>query len=247
MPKVDFSFIKEAFNEKVTSEEYRDAVNEIGLWKSEEIIFNRYIEKKNKILDIGCGAGRTTFSLYELGYKNIQGIDLSEVMIENAKKLNEIKGYEIDFTIGNAIRLPYEKGCFDAVIFSFNGFMQIPGESNRIRALKEIHRVLKNGGVFIFTTHNRGNSNYLEYWKEEEKRWRKNNNDPKLLEFGDRIIPNKERESFIHIPTLEEVMRLLRRGEFNIIECTSRSVLCEESEKVKEFSTECIFWVVEKL
>ena len=48
-------------------EKYSSAVSEIGLWTSEKIIFSKYINQSDRILDIGCGAGRTTFALYALG------------------------------------------------------------------------------------------------------------------------------------------------------------------------------------
>lgn len=55
------------YNHMSVVEKYVNDVSKIGLWQSEEIIFSKYINKSDKILDIGYGAGRTTFALYDLG------------------------------------------------------------------------------------------------------------------------------------------------------------------------------------
>ena len=44
---------------------------------------------------------------------------------------------------------------FDGVVFSYNGIDYIYPENRRMRALMEILRVLKKGGLFIYSSHNR--------------------------------------------------------------------------------------------
>lgn len=243
--KVDVNFIKDSFSGAETVELYKEAVIEVGLWKSEKIVFQKFLQPTDHILDIGCGAGRTTFGLYNLGFHCIEGLDLSEKMILEARRHD--LGDQIPFHVGNATNLNFEDESFGGVIFSFNGLMQIPKKENRQKALQEINRILEVGGYFIFTTHDRMDSMYLSYWNEEAKRWQKGQQNPRLHEFGDMIIKNDHRELFLHFPTKKEVIQLIHSTGFKLVESQLRSEICEEPEMDETFSTNCIFWVIAKL
>jgi len=167
-------------------------------------------------------------------------------MIAQARRFSKELNYNITFRLGNAAYLDYDDEIFSAVLFSFNGIMQIPGRKNRIKVLKEIKRILKPKEYFFFTTHERDSKEYKLFWKEEKRRWALHLQDKSLYEFGDKIIKNKERDIFLHFPTREEVISSLEEAGFVLIEGTLRSELCEESEEVKRFSTDCVLWLVQK-
>jgi len=247
MEKVTKDFVRESF--KKAAANYSEATENIGLWKSEKYIFDKYFEKEKSILDIGCGAGRTTFNLYEKGYTNIVGLDLSPEMIEEARKINKENKTDIKFIVGDATNLKFNDCSFDYALFSFNGIMQIPKKENRIKALKEIRRILKENGIFIFTTHDReNNEQFKEVWRKEKQLWKAGKQDKRLYEYGDKIIEseNENRDLFIHFPNREEVLECLEKTNWGLVEDFYRADLFEEDQKVKEFSTECRFWVVRK-
>jgi len=56
----------------------------------------------------------------------------------------------------------------------------------------------------------------------------------------------EERDIFLHFPTREEVFSSLEEAGFILIEGVLRSELCEESEEVKKFSTDCVLWLAQK-
>ena len=245
--KVNTEFIRKSFTTEKTVSDYTKAVKEIGLWESEKMVIKRYFNPEDRILDIGCGAGRTTIGLYKLGYHLIEGLDLSEAMIVQARRISKELNYNIIFSVGNAACLGYDDENFEAVLFSFNGIMQIPGRENRIKVLKEIKRILKPKGYFLFTTHDReGSKEYESFWKEEKRKWALHIEDKSLHEFGDRVIEMEERDTFLHFPTKDEVISSLEEAGFILIKGTLRSELCEESEEVKKFSTDCLLWLVQK-
>ena len=100
-------------------------------------------------MDIGCGLGRTTQPLADMGFEVI-GIDVSAAMIKKGKA----KFPAIDCRIGDVCDLQFRDEAFEYAFFSFNGIDHIHPERRRIQALKEIHRVLKPRGLFLFSSHN---------------------------------------------------------------------------------------------
>lgn len=248
MSKIKTDFILDQYRSGVES--YSAFTTEVGLWASEKYVFEKYLRSSDKILDLGCGTGRTTFPIFQLGFTDIIGVDLTPEMIQEAAALNQHFNTEIDFRIGDATRLAFEDSIIDVVIFSFNGLMSIPQQSNREKAVSEINRVLKDNGTFIFTTHDReGDEAFFKFWEEEKIRWDAGKQDPKLYEFGDRIAhsKNESREIFIHIPDQKEIRELLGQYSFEVIETFYRSDKFEESEKIKLKSGECRFWVAMKI
>lgn len=61
----NLEYTKKEYNHKSNIKRYTEAIDQVGLWESEKIIFNKYINFNDKILDLGCGAGRTTINLYK--------------------------------------------------------------------------------------------------------------------------------------------------------------------------------------
>ena len=88
--------VRATYNRDGVVDTYTHAVDKVGLWNSEKIIFEKYISKTANILDLGCGAGRTTINMYKQGYKNIVGLDISDKFIEFAN--NYCKENDLDIS-----------------------------------------------------------------------------------------------------------------------------------------------------
>ncbi len=243
MNKIDTQFIIDQYSSGI---ENYTAFSKIGLWDSETYTFDKYLKPEDRILDLGCGTGRTTFALKKKGYNNIIGVDITPEMIDAANELKDYFKTTIDFRVGDACALEFEDNTFDALIFSFNGLMSIPKQEQRDLALTEIKRVLKPNGLFIFTTHDRDkDENYFSFWEEEKERWNKGLQSKQVYEFGDLITRsnNETRTIFIHIPDKKEIADWLKNNDLEILESFYRSDKFEESEAVKDKSGECRFWI----
>ncbi len=108
-------------------------------------IIERYANGK-KTLDYGCGSGRSTRFLRDLGLA-VEGVDISDDMIAEAIERNQITQY----THIQSASLPYANQTFD-IVFSCLVLFEIPTKKEILDVFLEISRVLKNDGVFIAVT-----------------------------------------------------------------------------------------------
>jgi ubiquinone/menaquinone biosynthesis C-methylase UbiE len=93
-------------------------------------------------LDIGCGEGRLTRDLKELGHR-VVGIDQSEALIHAAREADP----DGDYRVADAAELPFEDGEADLAI----AFMSLMDMDDMPAALREIARVLEPGGGLVET------------------------------------------------------------------------------------------------
>ena len=97
------------------------------------------------MLDCGCGPGTITAGLATaVAPGRVVGIDLGESQIALATTRAAEQGLRnTEFKVGNIYELSFDAGTFDAV-FAHAVFEHL---SDPIRALREVRRVLKPGGV----------------------------------------------------------------------------------------------------
>lgn len=96
----------------------------------------------HRVLDVCCGSGRTA-SAAALRGAVVNGLDFSPAMLEVAR----CECVSVTFDQGDAEALPYPDATFDAVVSNF-GIHHVP---RPILALREAHRVLRQGGRITFT------------------------------------------------------------------------------------------------
>ena len=105
------------------------------------------------VADICCGAGRHAVRLARQGMQ-VTGLDASELMLGRARE--SAGGVEGCMLVqGDAARLPFRTGAFDAALNLFNSFGYYEDDELNQRALDEVARCLRPGGGFALETRNR--------------------------------------------------------------------------------------------
>ena len=107
------------------------------------------------LLDLGCGEGKIAKILFGKGIVDV-GLDNE---LEIAKAARQSKVYK-KVVVGDARNLPFRNNSF-STIFSNCVIEHIPG---KIKVLREVKRVLKKNGIFIFTVPSKMFSGYLFFY-----------------------------------------------------------------------------------
>lgn len=95
-------------------------------------------------LDFGCGAGRSTRFLTNLGF-NAVGIDISRSMVELAAQTDPGGAYQL---VGDGDFSGFKPVSFDLILSAF-AFDNIPDVTKRAELLRALRRLLRDDGRII--------------------------------------------------------------------------------------------------
>lgn len=101
------------------------------------------------VLDIGVGSGRTVEPLRSIS-EDYLGVDYSPEMVAACR--SRYPGVRFEHADARSLSL-LSDGSIALAVFSCNGISMVSHE-DRLKILHQVHRVLKPGGVFVFTTYN---------------------------------------------------------------------------------------------
>lgn len=108
----------------------------------DEDLLAAYLPRESRILDYGCGYGRLTGRLLDLGYPRVVGVDPSLAMIERGRRLRPRAPLRHE----PELPLPERDGSFDAALL-FAVLTCVPTEADQRLTLAELARLLRPGGM----------------------------------------------------------------------------------------------------
>jgi SAM-dependent methyltransferase len=123
------------------------------------LIFESYAEdlaararalEPNEVLEVACGTGVVTRALATALPNSCEIIatDLNDAMVAHAEMVGTAR--TVSWRQADVTALPYADGSFDVVVCQF-GVMFFP---DRVAAYREVRRVLRPGGTFLFNIWN---------------------------------------------------------------------------------------------
>jgi len=101
---------------------------------------------KGKLLDVGCALGDCLVEAKKLGWKDVQGVEVSEFAHKIAKRRN------LNVRSGDIFKNPFHKDSFDVILYQdvIEHIVDPVGE------LKRVYQILKPGGIIFLVTPDTG-------------------------------------------------------------------------------------------
>lgn len=173
------------------------------------------------VLCVGCGTGEECSYLAERGAKKVVGIDISANLIDYAKQSYP----KLEFQVMDMENIQFPDESFDYIYSS----LTLHYVEDWVKPLKEIRRVLKPKGIFLFSTH------HPIKWGAEKSTgtgrktflmgYSKNKEDQSCIIYGDYLNTRKIKDiwfdefevSYYHKPISSVIKDIINSG-FKIID-----------------------------
>lgn len=113
-----------------------------------------------RVLEIGSGSG-VNLPIYGTQVNEVVGLEPSPRLLAMARRVADRAGVRVTLTAGSAESLPMDTASFDTVVTTWT-LCSIP---DAVRALKEMRRVLRDGGQLLFVEHGLAPEPGVQAWQ----------------------------------------------------------------------------------
>lgn len=207
-------------------------------WGCDMDLICEYVEKFENpmVIDLGTGHAWHIMSMFFLCSTKLEwsvGIDFSDNMIKEARKMLSLVRYKggplsdkVRLLKADILSIPFQSEVFDVVLMLNNTLGNLPSHSfvkakeNRIRALQEVRRILRESGYVIISVYNADTltekDNYGDVFMLDFKQ--------SNLETFDLIVRLKETATpyYSHWFTQKELCKLLESAGLEIVDLEKR-------------------------
>ena len=188
-------------------------------------IIQSNLDENCNILDLGPASGNFANQLYEAGYKNIYGVDIDDYLSpDNRPLITEFKTADLSFD-----KIPWPDVSFDVI----TAWCVLPHLENPFHATREIYRILKPDGIFIFTAPNISSKASVSYFKKNNDFGSYHANNNHLVIFTPALI-EKTILKYFNILTIKNHIRhkIFNRGIKGLIRKTIYKLAQKTSKKM---------------
>jgi ubiquinone/menaquinone biosynthesis C-methylase UbiE len=129
----------------------RGSATQLAGYRREAARLTADLPSGSAVLEVAPGPGYQAIEMARPGTLSVTGLDISRTMVEIATENARAAGVRVDFRQGDVTAMPFESGVFELIVCqaAFKNFKQ------PVRALDEMHRVLRPGGLAVIQDMNR--------------------------------------------------------------------------------------------
>ncbi|MDQ6742204.1 MAG: class I SAM-dependent methyltransferase [Candidatus Dormibacteraeota bacterium] len=123
----------------------RGTESQIEEYRREALRLTAGLPDRARLLEVAPGPGYFAIEMARPGRVRVTGLDVSRTFVRLAAENARRAGVEVDFRNGDAADMPFQDASFDLVVCqaAFKNFARPD------RALDEMHRVLRDGGMAV--------------------------------------------------------------------------------------------------
>ena len=131
------------------SVEFESWARRADIEPAEAYLFRNYLDPGGRTVEAGIGGGRLLFSLGDLGFTHLYGFDFVPEFVQAARVRDG--DHRLKLSAQDATRLGYLDASFDQIIYLQQVISLIENPQGRRHAMEEAIRVLRPGGVALFS------------------------------------------------------------------------------------------------
>lgn len=124
---------------------------------------------EGRVFEIGCGGGLNQAFYDREKVTGFAGIDPSGKLLDYARQQARRKGWDADIRQGVGEAIPFDTESFDTVVATFT----LCSVQDNEQVLRELRRILKPGGRFLFLEHGLAPEAKVQKWQHRmEPTWK---------------------------------------------------------------------------
>jgi ubiquinone/menaquinone biosynthesis C-methylase UbiE len=115
----------------------------------EAFLARKYLNPAKATVEAGTGGGRIVLGLQKMGFKDLHAYDYVPQFVAEVRTRDLNQG--IRLSAQDATRLGYKDESFDQILYLAQILCLVDGKAARIEAVKEAYRILRPGGIGLFS------------------------------------------------------------------------------------------------
>ncbi len=206
--------VEEMFDSIAPAYDFMNRAMTLGIDRWWRRVAVKMVKRSNprRILDVATGTGDFAIGLYDkIHPKQVVGIDLSQGMLDVARRKVEKRGLQDAITLqqGDCLAMPFKDGEFDAVTVAFG----VRNFEHLLQGYQQMHRVLAPGGMLcvveLSTPRNRVTRWFYDLYTLHIIPWFG------ALKSHDKSAYRYLPQSIAAVPQGEDMLAIMREAGFN--------------------------------